>query len=62
MEKKGLSDLLVWAVIFLVIAIVTGIFGLGLVSGISLTIARWLAAIFVILFIIAVIAHTIKRA
>jgi len=62
MNKKGLSSWLVWALIFLVIAIVSGIFGFGLISGVSLTIAKWLAMIFVILFIIAVIAHTIKNA
>jgi uncharacterized membrane protein YtjA (UPF0391 family) len=61
-NKKGLSGWLVWAIIFLIVAIVAGIFGFGLISGVSLTIAKWLAIIFVILFIIAVIAHTIKRA
>ena len=62
MNKKGVGSWLVWAVIFLIIAIVAGIFGFGLISGVSLTIAKWLAVIFVILFIISVIAHTIKKA
>jgi len=62
MNKKGLSSWLIWAGIFLIIAIVTGIFGFGFVSGVSYTIAKWLAVIFVILFIITVIAHTIKKA
>ena len=61
-NKKGVGGWLVWAVIFLIVAIVAGIFGFGLISGVSLTIAKWLAIIFVVLFIIAVIAHTIKRA
>jgi len=61
-NKKGLSDWLVWAVVFLVIAIVAGIFGFGLISGVSLTIAKWLAIIFVILFIVTIIAGAIKRA
>ena len=62
MNKKGLTSWLFWAVTFLIVAIVAGIFGFGLISGVSFTIARWLAIIFVVLFIISVIAHTIKRA
>ena len=62
MNKKGLGGWLVWAIIFLIVAIVAGVFGFGLISGVSYTIAKWLAIIFVILFIIAVIAHTIKKA
>jgi len=62
MNKKGVFGWLVGAVIFLILAIVAAIFGFGLISGVSLTIAKWLAIIFVILFIISVIAHTIKRA
>ncbi len=62
MNKKGLTSWLFWAVVFLIIAIVAGVFGFGLISGVSLTIAKWLAVIFVILFIISVIAGVIKRA
>ena len=62
MNNKGLSGWLVWAIIFLIIAIVAGLLGFGHIAGVSATIAYWLAVIFVILFIIAVIAHTIKKA
>lgn len=62
MNKKGVGSWLGWAIFFLIVAIVAGIFGFGFISGISLTIAKWLAIIFVILFVISVIAHTIKRA
>ncbi|HIH25704.1 DUF1328 domain-containing protein [Candidatus Woesearchaeota archaeon] len=62
MNKKGLSGLLYWAIIFLIVAIVTGIFGFGIISGYSFTIAKVLAVIFVILFVISVIAHVIKKA
>jgi len=62
MNKKALSGWLVWAILFLIVAVVAGIFGFGFISGTSLVIAKWLAIIFVILFIISVIAHTIKRA
>ena len=62
MNKKGLSGWLIWAILFLIVAIVAGVFGFGLISGVSYTIAKWLAIIFVILFIVSVIAGTIKRA
>ncbi|MEK6935281.1 MAG: DUF1328 domain-containing protein [Nanoarchaeota archaeon] len=62
MNKKAVGSWLIWALIFLIIAIVAGIFGFGIISGVSYTIAKWLAIIFVVLFVISVIAHTIKRA
>lgn len=62
MNKKGVTGWLIWAVIFLIIALVAGIFGFGIISGASYTIAKWLAIIFAVLFIISVIAHTIKKA
>ncbi len=62
MNKKGVTSWLIWAALFLIVAIVAGIFGFGLISGVSFTIAKWLAIIFVVLFIVAVIAGTIKRA
>ncbi len=61
MNKKGLSSWLFWAVLFLIVAVIAGIFGFGSISGASYTIAKWLAIIFVILFIISVIAHTSKK-
>jgi uncharacterized membrane protein YtjA (UPF0391 family) len=62
MNKKGVTSWLIWAILFLLVAIVAGAFGYGFVSGVSYTIAKWLAVIFVILFIVSVIAHTIKKA
>jgi len=62
MNKKGLSGWLFWAAMFLLIAITAGIFGFGLISGVSLSIAKWLAVIFVVLFFVSIIAHTIKKA
>lgn len=62
MNKKGVSGWLLWAIIFLIAAVVAGILGFGVISGISYTIAKWLAIIFVILLIISVIAHTVKSA
>jgi uncharacterized membrane protein YtjA (UPF0391 family) len=62
MNTKATTGWLIWAIIFLVIAIIAGVFGFGFISGVSYSIAKWLAIIFVILFIISVIAHTIKKA
>ena len=62
MNIKGVTGWLVWAILFLVIALVAGAFGFGFISGTSFTIAKWLAIIFVILFIVSIIAHTAKKA
>jgi uncharacterized membrane protein YtjA (UPF0391 family) len=62
MNKKGVAGWLMLAILFLILAIVAGLLGFGVLSGASYTIAKWLAAIFVILFIISVVAHTIKNA
>jgi uncharacterized membrane protein YtjA (UPF0391 family) len=62
MNKKGQFSSLIWAIIFLGIAVVAGMFGFGIISGVSYTIAKWLAIIFVVLFIITIISRTIKRA
>ncbi len=43
--------MLKWAVIFLLIAIVAGIFGFSDVQAVSATIAQWLFGIFLVLFL-----------
>jgi uncharacterized membrane protein YtjA (UPF0391 family) len=62
MDKKGVGGWLVWAIIFLIVAVIAGLLGFTSLAGASYTIAKWLAVIFVVLFIISVIAGTIKRA
>jgi uncharacterized membrane protein YtjA (UPF0391 family) len=62
MNKKGVGGWLAWAIFFLIVAIIAGLLGFGVIAGTSFVIAKWLAVIFVILFIISVIAHTIKAA
>ena len=47
--------MLKWALIFLIIAVVSGIFGFTNVEGASATIAQWLSGIFVVLFLGALI-------
>lgn len=51
--------LLGWALTFLVIAIVAGLFGFGLIAGLSVTIAKWLFIIFAVLFVIFLIRSII---
>jgi len=63
MNKRGkVTSWLIWAIIFLVVSIVAGIFGFGFISGLSFTIAKWLAIAFAILFVITIIVRTIKNA
>ena len=59
-NKHGVMNWLFWAIAFLIVAIIAGVLGLGLIAGVTYTIARWLAIIFAVLFIIAVIQHVIK--
>jgi uncharacterized membrane protein YtjA (UPF0391 family) len=47
--------MLKWAFVFLVIAIIAGIFGFSDVEAASATIAQWLFGIFLVLFIGALI-------
>jgi len=47
--------MLKWAVIFLIIAIVAGIFGFTGVEQASATIAQWLFGIFLVLFLAALV-------
>ncbi|MGC1765677.1 MAG: DUF1328 domain-containing protein, partial [Pseudolabrys sp.] len=47
--------MLKWALIFLIIAVVAGIFGFTNVEAASATIAQWLSGIFVVLFLGALI-------
>jgi uncharacterized membrane protein YtjA (UPF0391 family) len=47
--------MLKWAVIFLIIAIIAGIFGFTDVQAASATIAQWLFGIFLVLFLGALI-------
>jgi len=62
LNKKGVTGWLTLAILFLIFALFAGVLGFGSLSGASFTIAKWLAIIFLFLFVISVIAHTIKRA
>ena len=62
MNKKAVGSWLGWAIVFFIVAVIAGILGFGVIAGASFVIAKWLAVIFIILFVISVIAHTIKSA
>ncbi len=47
--------MLTWAVVFLIIAIIAGIFGFRNVEGVAIQIAKVLFFIFIILFIVSLI-------
>ncbi|PSQ57797.1 hypothetical protein BRD22_00375 [Halobacteriales archaeon SW_8_68_21] len=49
------GDFLELAVVFLVIAVVAAIFGARGIAGLSMTIAKWLVMIFLVLAIISVL-------
>lgn len=51
-----------WALTFLVIAIIAGIFGFGGVAAASTGIAQVIFAVFLILFAVSLIAGLIRRA
>ncbi len=44
------------AILFLIIAIVAGVLGFGVVSGVAATIAKICFALFIILFVVALIS------
>ena len=48
-----------WSLIFLIVAITAGVFGFTSIAGASLTIAKVLFFIFIVLFIIALLGGTV---
>lgn len=53
--------MLIWALIFFIVAIIAGVFGFGGVSAGATTIAMWLFWIFVIIFVITFVMGLIRR-
>ncbi len=44
-----------WAVVFLILAIIAGLFGFGLIAGAAWTIAKVLFFVFLVLFILSLV-------
>lgn len=49
-----------WALIFLVVALIAGALGFGGVAGTSMGIAQVLFFVFVVLFVVSLIAHLVR--
>jgi len=53
---KGVSTMLYWSIVFLVIALVAGVLGFGALSATAASIAKILFVVFLVLFLISLIA------
>lgn len=60
-ERTENVNLLVWALVFLVLAVLAAILGFGVVAATSALIARVLFFVFVVVFIILLIAGLLNR-
>jgi uncharacterized membrane protein YtjA (UPF0391 family) len=54
-------EMLYWALMFLIVAIIAGVFGFGLVAGTSYAIAKVLFFVFLVLFIASLIFGGLNR-
>jgi len=50
-----------WALTFLIIALLAGLFGFGLVAGASYTIAKVLFFVFLVLFVVSLLTGAMRR-
>jgi uncharacterized membrane protein YtjA (UPF0391 family) len=53
--------MLYWALIFLVVAIVAALFGFGVIASGAATIAKVLFFVFLVLFVVSLIAGGVRR-
>ncbi len=53
--------MLYWSLVFLVVAILAGLFGFGVIAGASYTIAKVLFFVFLVIFIISLIVGATGR-
>ena len=53
--------MLAWAIVFLVIAIIAALFGFGLLAGTAIWAAKLLFFVFLVLFIVSLIAGAVRR-
>lgn len=59
-KEKGVS-MLYYALVFLVIALVAGLLGFGVVAFAAAEIARICFFIFIVLFLVSLVAHLFRR-
>ena len=60
-HSKRRSDMLYWALVFLVVAIVAGLLGFGAVAFAAAGMAKVLFFVFLILFILSLVRHLGRR-
>jgi len=60
LEKKGDLIMLQWAITFLIIALIAGVLGFGGVAAVSVEFAKILFVVFLVLFLVAAVAHAIR--
>lgn len=53
--------MLYWALVFLVIALIAGLFGFGGVAATSMGMAQILFFIFIVLFLVTLVANLLRR-
>ena len=53
--------MLYWALVFLIISLIAGLFGFGLVAGMAYSIAKILFFVFLVLFIVSLVAGGLRR-
>jgi uncharacterized membrane protein YtjA (UPF0391 family) len=51
-------NMLGWAITFLIVAIVAAVLGFGVVAGTAAWIAKALLVVFLVLFLVSMVAHT----
>ena len=49
-----------WAVIFLVIALIAGVLGFTSIAGASMVIAKWVAIIAIVLFVVSLVTGGLR--
>lgn len=54
------EGLLSWAILFLIIALVAGLFGFGFIAGTSIEAAKILFYVFIVLFVISIIVRLVR--
>jgi uncharacterized membrane protein YtjA (UPF0391 family) len=59
---EGVAAMLGWALTFLIIAIIAAVFGFGGIAAASVSIAKIIFFVFLILFAVSLIAGLIRRA
>jgi uncharacterized membrane protein YtjA (UPF0391 family) len=59
-HRKGISAMLRYALIFLVVALVAGLLGFGGLAGAAVGIAKILFYIFIILFVVGLVMHLVR--